>query len=164
MSWRVIYRPGMRAYWLPFSAGLMLTVSAFLPWVTLGNDSVAGFPDAAGLWVAGLGLIAAILAMLSLITRKNSRHPLLLVGLAGLGITLLSWRIVPRTVENRVLIRSQAEAIVEHRPVSDLPKASAGVGIYLGLVASSLITAFGLTIIVKRASAAYAVTDPNDDV
>ena len=164
MSWRAIFRPGMRAYWLPFAAGIALAVSAFLPWVTVGAESLTGFPDIAALWIVGLGVLASLLAFLSMLTRRNSRHPLLLVGLVALGIDILSWRIAPRTVENQVLVRSQAVAIVEHTPVGETPRASAGVGIYLGLVASALLTAFGLTIVVKRASTAYAVVDPNDDV
>jgi hypothetical protein len=82
----------MRAYWLPFGAGLFLVASAFLPWVTMGDESVMGFPDMAALWIVGLGLLASILATLSMITRRNSRHPLLLVGLVALGIDVLSWR------------------------------------------------------------------------
>src|SRR5690606_967424 len=121
-----------------------------------------GFPDVAALWVIGLGLLAAVLATLSMITRKNSRHPLLLVGLMALGVTGLSWRIAPRTVENRALVRAQAEAIVEHRAMGAAPDAVAGAGIYCGLAASAAITAFGLTIVVKRASVAYKVDDPND--
>ena len=35
----------------------------------------------------GLGILAAVLALLSVVTRKNSRHPLLLVGLAAFGRT-----------------------------------------------------------------------------
>jgi hypothetical protein len=77
---------------------------------------------------------------------------------------VLSWRIVPQTVEERARIRSQAEAIVEHRAVNESPHARAGPGIYVGLVASAIITAFGMTIVVKRASSAYVVVDPNDDV
>ena len=65
-------------------------MSAFLPWVIVGSVSMAGVPDVAALWVAGLGALAAVLAMLSLITRRNSRHPLLIIGLFALGISYLS--------------------------------------------------------------------------
>jgi hypothetical protein len=99
-----------------------------------------------------------------MITRKNSRHPLFLVGLIALGISILSWRIVPNAIQERVQIRSQAVAIVEHKPVGEAPVASVGPGIYLALLASGIITAFGLTIVVKRVSTAYVVVDPNDDV
>jgi hypothetical protein len=130
----------------------------------VGDVTLAGFPDTIALWVIGLGVTAVLLATLSLITRKNSRHPLLLVGLIALGIMFLSWRIMPRTIGDRALTRSQALAIVEDRPLGAPPIVFAGSGIYLGLAASAVIVGFGLTIVVKRASRTYAVTDVNDDV
>jgi hypothetical protein len=159
-----IFRPGMRAYFIPFVAGIVLAVSAFLPWVIVGEVSLNGVPDVWALWVAGLGALAAVLAMLSLITRRNSRHPLLIVGLCALGILFLSWRIMPRTAGERALTISQAFAIVENTPMATAPDAAVGVGIYLGLVASVVLVGFGLTIVVKRASTAYVVTSADDDV
>lgn len=159
-----MFRPGMRAYLVPLAAGVALAASAFMPWVIVSDVSLVGFPDLPALWVLGLGLLAAVLATLSLITRKNSRHPLLVVGLAALGVTFLSFRILPRMIEDRALIRSQAVAIVEHRPMGEAPDAVAGPGLYVGLAASCVIVGFGLTIVVKRASQPYAVADPNDDV
>ena len=164
MTLPAMFRPGMRAYLIPLVAGVILAASAFLPWVIVGEITLRGFPDTMALWTVGLGAAAAVLAMLSLITRKNSRHPLLLVGLIALGIMFLSWRIVPRTVADRALTRSQAVAIVENRPLEEAPAAFVGSGIYLGLVASTVIVAFGLTIVVKRASQAYVLVDPDDDV
>src|SRR6476660_1265112 len=79
MQLGAIFRPGMRAYFVPLFAGLVLFVSAFLPWVIVGGFERRGIPDLWALWVAGLGLLAATLAFLSLLTRKNSRHPLLVV-------------------------------------------------------------------------------------
>jgi hypothetical protein len=108
--------------------------------------------------------VASVLAALSLITRKNSRHPLLLVGLVALGIMFLSWQILPKTIGDRALTRSQAIAIVEDRPLGDPPVTLVGSGIYLGLAASVVLVGFGLTIVVKRASQTYALTDPDDDV
>lgn len=153
----------MRAYFIPFAAGVGLAVSAFLPWVIVGDVALRGFPDVAGLWIAGLGGLAAVLAMLSLITRKNSRHPLLIVGLVALGIMFLSWRIMPRSAGERALTVAQAFAIVEDRPPSNAPIAL-GKGMYLGLAASTVLVAFGLTIVIKRAAQPYAVADPDDDV
>jgi hypothetical protein len=164
MSWRALLRPGMRAYFVPLVAGLALAISAFLPWVIVGADSLRGFPDTAALWIAGLGVAAAVLAALSLITRKNSRHPLLLVGLTALGILFLAWRIMPQTVADRALVHEQAVAIVEDRPAGKAPPVAAGTGIYLGLAASIVIVAFGMTIVLRRASTPYVVSDPNDDV
>jgi hypothetical protein len=159
-----IFSPGMRAYFIPFVAGLVLAVSAFLPWVIVGEQSLAGIPDVWALWVAGLGALAAVLAMLSLITRKNSRHPLLVVGLFALGIMVLSWRIMPRTAGERALTISQAFAIVENTPMASAPTAAVGVGIYLGLVSSSVLVGFGLTIVVRRVRTPYVVASPDDDV
>ena len=160
----VIFRPGMRAYFVPLVAGVVLTVSAFLPWVILGEASISGVPDVEALWVAGLGALAAVLALLSLVTRKNSRHPLLIIGLFALGITFLSLRIMPRTAGERASTMAQAFAIVDDMPVSAAPVPVVGIGIYLGLAASCALVAFGLTIVVKRASQPYIVAPPDDDV
>jgi hypothetical protein len=109
-----IFRPGMRAYFIPLVAGILLSVSAFLPWVIVGNVALAGVPDVEALWIAGLGALAAVLAMLSLVTRKNSRHPLLLIGMVAFGIMFLSWRIMPSSMNRRVQSRAQAFAIVQN--------------------------------------------------
>jgi hypothetical protein len=159
-----IFRPGMRAYFVPLGAGIVLSVSAFLPWVHVGGVPMRGVPDIPGLWIAGLGAAAALLALLSLITRKNSRHPLLLVGLIAFGILFLSWRILPRSARDRARTISQAFAIVENRPMDDGPGAEVGSGIYLGLVASAIIAAFGMTIVVRRVQTPYTVVSADDDV
>ena len=159
-----IFRPGMRAYFVPLIAGIVLAASAFLPWVSVGGVSMPGVPDVEALWVAGLGALAALLAMLSLVTRKNSRHPLLIIGLFALGITFLSWRIVPRTAGERASTIAQAFAIVENTPMKAAPVADVGIGIYLGLAASCVLVAFGMTIVVRRAAQPYVVVSPDDDV
>ena len=159
-----IFRPGMRAYFVPLVAGIVLAVSAFLPWVIVGNVSIAGVPDVEALWVAGLGALAAVLALLSLVTRKNSRHPLLIVGLFALGITFLSWQIMPRAAGERAKTMAQAFAIVDDLPAAAAAEAVVGIGIYLGMAASFALVAFGLTIVVTRASQVYVVAPPDDDV
>jgi len=159
-----IFRPGMRGYFIPFTAGVVLTISAFLPWVIVGEQSLAGVPDVWAIWVAGLGGLAAVLAMLSLITRKNSRHPLLVIGLCALGIMFLAWRILPRTAGERAQTISQAFAIVENTPMTSTPDAAVGVGIYVGLVSSLVLVLFGLSIVVKRATTPYVIATPDDDV
>ena len=159
-----MFRPGMRAYLVPLVAGVTLAASAFLPWVIVNEVRLTGFPDTAALWIAGLGVVAAVLATLSMITRKNSRHPLLLVGLVALGIVFLSWRITPRAVTTRALTRSQAVAIVENRPLGEAPHVSVGSGIYVGLIASVILVGFGLTIVIKQVSTPYVPTDTDDDV
>jgi hypothetical protein len=164
MSVRGMFRPGMRAYLIPLVAGVVLAGSAFLPWVTLGDVSLAGFPDTLALWILALGALASILSTLSLITRKNSRHPLLVVGLAALGILILSWRVVPLSIGDRALTVTQAIAIVNETPAVTPPEALAGIGIYLGLLASVAIAGFGFTIVVKRVARPYVLVDPDDDV
>jgi hypothetical protein len=159
-----VLRPGMRGYLVPLLAGVALFISAFLPWVIVGDVSLKGVPDMAALWVAGLGALAAVLATLSLITRRNSRHPLLIIGLVALGIMFLSWRIMPRSAGERALTVSQAFSIVEGTPIGAAPVAFAGSGIYVGLAASVVLVGFGLTIVIRRASTAYAVAAPDDDV
>lgn len=159
-----MFRPGMRGYFVPFVAGIALIASAFLPWVVVGGVSMRGVPDVLALWVIGLGAMAAILAILSLITRKNSRHPLLIVGLMALGILFLSWRILPRTAGERALTISQAFAIVDNTEMKDAPPALVGAGIYLGLLAACVLVAFGMTIVIRRVSQPYTVPAPDDDV
>ena len=159
-----MFRPGMRVYIVPLVAGIALTASAFLPWVIVGDVRLAGFPDGVALWIVGLGVATVLLATLSLATRRNSRHPLLLVGLVALGLMLLSWRIMPQTIGSRARTRSQAIAIVERLPMPTTPEVLVGFGMYLGLAASGVIVAFGLTIVIKRVRQPYAVADPDDDV
>jgi hypothetical protein len=159
-----MFRPGMRAYIVPLVAGVVLAVSAFLPWVRVGDVSLRGVPDTTALWIVALGVLATVLAALSLITRKNSRHPLLLIGLVALGLMFLSWQLAPTAVAERVLTRSQALAIVEGRPFTGGPAAVVGEGIYLGLIAASAIVGFGLTIVVKRVARPYVVESQDDDV
>ena len=164
MSVAGLFRPGMRTYFIPLAAGVALSASAFLPWVVVGEVSLRGVPDVAALWIVGLGALAAVLATLSLVTSKNSRHPLLVVGLASCGVMLLSWRIMPRLAGERALTVSQAFAIVEDRPLSAAPEAIAGSGMYLGFAAAAVLVGFGLTIVIKRTQRPYVIAEQDDDV
>jgi hypothetical protein len=89
---------------------------------------------------------------------------LFVIGLAALGIMFLSWQILPPTVERRALVAAQAHAIVEEQPMTERPEAFVGSGIYLGLMASTIIALFGLTIVVRRAAAVYSIPESDDDV
>ena len=152
----------MRAYYLPLSAGVVLVGSAFFPWVMLGEVSFGGVPSFSAIWILVLGLVTILLAVLSLITRKNSRHPLLLVGLLALGIQFLSWQWLEHSVSEQAWATAEAAAIVEgHDAVRPAPTRF-GIGIYLGLVASIVIVGFGLTIVFKQAAVSYI--PPDDDV
>ena len=166
MNVQGMFRPGMRGYLVPLVAGVVLSVSAFLPWVIIGEVSRPGVPDMWAVWIAALGVVASVLAALSMITRKNSRHPLLVVGLMALGITFLAWRIVPPAAEQGAQTWAQAVAIAEGASAVTAPDARAipGSGIYIGLAAATVLVGFGLTIVVKRVAQPYSVPDPDDDV
>jgi uncharacterized iron-regulated membrane protein len=143
----------MRAYYIPAAAGVLLIVSAFLPWMTVGDVPLGGVPDTAGWWVVGLGGLAVLLAGLSIWTRKNSRHPLLLVGLMAFAILFLGYQWMARAVRNSMW--AQAQAV-------EPPAAVVGPGIYLGVVGSIILVGFGLTIVFKRVPSAYAVAEDDD--
>lgn len=146
----------MRAYYIPATAGVLLIASAFLPWIIVGGVSLGGVPDPAGWWIFGLGVTAVLLSGLSLWTRKNSRHPLLLVGLTAIAIQFLGYQWISRTARDSVWAQSQARAIVDGVPAGAPPEAFVGLGIYLGITAAAILLLFGLTIVLKRAPRAYA--------
>jgi hypothetical protein len=152
----------MRAYFVPLAAGGVLVVSAFLPSVVHGGTRVGGLPSVSAFWILGLGVAAMLLASLSVVTRKNSRHPLLLVGLASLAIEFLGWQWLRRAVAEQAWASSQAAAIVAGGTAPAPGVTTAGSGVYAGVAASIVIVLFGLTIVIKKAGSAYAV--PEDDV
>lgn len=156
-----VMRHSMRAYYLPLVAGGGLAVSAFLPWLNMGDQALGGVPEVAGLWVLGLGVLAITLAMASVVTRKNSRHPLLLVGLAAFAILLLGEQLMERAVVEQAWARAQARAIVQGGTAATVPEPTMAAGTYVGLVAAGVITLFGLTIVVRRVPQVYA--EPEDD-
>ncbi len=152
----------MRGYYLPLAAGLVLSASAFLPRITLGDVVAGRVPDPAAFGILGLGLVAVLLASLSLYTRKNSRHPLLLVGLIALGLEFLSWQVLRESLTEQAWATAQAAAIVEGDAAAIEPGAARlGLGLILGGLASIVIAGFGLTIVFKQAVQPYAA--PVDD-
>lgn len=153
----------MRAYYLPLACGVALAASAFMPWMRMGDLGLGGVPSFAGLWVLGLGVLAVALAAASVLTRRNSRHPLLLVGLAAFAILWLGERFLERSAADRLWAQAQAQAIVQGTAAADVPLPSMGIGAYLGLTASALIAVFGLTIVVRQAAQPYAEPEDDDD-
>lgn len=151
----------MRTYYVAMAAGAMLVVSAFLPWLFVGEAGVGGVPEMAAIWILGLGLLAMVLASLSIYTRKNSRHPLLIVGLSALGILFLAYQWMERSAREHAWARSQAIAIVDRVEAPPPPATAVGAGLYLGLGAAVVLVLFGLTIVVRRVSTPYA--PPEDD-
>ncbi len=152
----------MRAYYMPLGSGAALTTSAFMPWMLMGEQELGGVPDIAGLWVLGLGILAVVLAALSVMTRKNSRHPLLLVGLAALAIVLLTEQLMERSAADQAWARSEAKAIVRGGSAEAQPSPTMAPGGYLALAAATVITVFGLTMVVRRVASPYAVPDDDD--
>ncbi len=152
----------MRAYYIPAAAGVALIVSAFLPWMRIGDVSLGGVPETAGVWILGLGLLAVLLAGLSIWTRKNSRHPLLLVGLAAFAIMFLGYQWMSRTVRDAAWAQARASEIVNGVPAGAPADATVGLGIYLGTLAAITLVLFGLTIVIKRVPSAYAVPEDDD--
>ena len=152
----------MRSYYLAAAAGVLLIVSSFLPWMFLGTESIGGVPEPAGLWILALGVIAVLLAGLSIWTRKNSRHPLLLVGLVSFAIMFLGYQWMSRAARDTAWARVHARAIVEGIPAGEIPATSVGLGIYLGVAAAVVLVAFGLTIVIKKVPGPYARSDDDD--
>lgn len=157
-----IVRHPMRAYYWPIAAGVLLGSSAFMPWIAVGEQRFGGVPDLAGLWILALAALAVILAWLSLVTRKNSRHPLLLVGLFAFGVLILAEQLMERTAVQQGWATSQARAIVEGGRAPPAAEPIMAPGAYLGLAAASMITIFGLTVVVKRAPQIYAEAEDDD--
>ena len=116
----------MRGYYVPLSAGMILILSAFLPWMFLGETRVGGVPDPAGFWVLGLGVLAVTLAVASLWTRKNSRHPLLVVGLAAFAVTFLGYQWLSRSVRETAWARDRKSTRLNssHHTTSRMPSSA----------------------------------------
>ncbi len=156
-------RHSMRAYYLPICAGCFLAGSAFMPWILIGDNALGGVPNISGFWVLALAIVVVVLASLSVITRKNSRHPLLVVGLAAFAIVLLSEQWMQRAAVDQIWAQEQAVAIVQGEQAEiEIPVTSMAGGGYLALVSSAIIILFGLTIVVRKAPSLYAVSE-NDD-
>lgn len=153
----------MRAYYVPLIAGIVLSVSTFMPWMVVGEEGLGGVPTISALWVLGLAMVTVLLATLSVITRKNSRHPLLVVGLVALGLILVSGQWMEREAADRIWAQTQALAIVQGGETTvAMIDPTMALGGYLALAAATAIVLFGMTIIIKRAPTAYVVGEDDD--
>ncbi len=159
---RGVARHPMRAYYWPIAAAALLAASAFMPWISVGTRQFGGVPDLAGLWVLACALLAVVLAGLSIVTRKNSRHPLLLVGLCAFGILFLAEQLMQRSAAQQGWSTSQARAIVEGGPAQPTPEPTVAPGAYVGLAAATAISLFGLTVVFKRAPRMQAEATDDD--
>ena len=100
-------------------------------------------------------------ATLSLITRKNSRHPLLLIGLIAFGILFVGQQFLERAATEEAWVIAQATEIIAGRQLTEPQVLLTGIGAYVGFAASAALTLFGLTIVVRRVTASYP--EPEDD-
>ncbi|MBH17467.1 MAG: hypothetical protein CL488_04550 [Acidobacteria bacterium] len=158
---RAVKTDVMRGYYVAISAGVGLVVSAFFPWLYVGERTLGGVPGIAGFWILGLGVLAMVLATLSLITRKNSRHPLLLIGLTAFGILFVGQQFLERVATEEAWAIAQATEIIAGRPLTEPQVPLTGIGAYVGLAASAVLILFGLTIVMRRVTDSYP--EPEDD-
>jgi hypothetical protein len=133
-----------RPFLLSLLGSVLVAGSAFLPWLRIGDIGLAGVPDPAGLFVLGLGLLGLLLSAVSLLTPRDSRQALVLIGLAGLTTLLVVWQTGPTTVADRALARAQAVALVDNLPVEPVPPITVGAGLLLGLIGAATVAGVGL--------------------
>ncbi|MFN7984867.1 MAG: hypothetical protein U0Q11_23740 [Vicinamibacterales bacterium] len=135
---------------LPLVASLALAASAFLPWLRLGDVGLAGVPDPAGFFVLALGVLGAVLSLMRLFARRDTRRWLMLIGLAGLTVLIVVWRTGPVTIADRAQAHAEAIALVDNVPMTPVPAVHLGIGLMLGLVSSAAVLAAGLNGIIRR--------------
>jgi hypothetical protein len=133
-----------RPFLLSLLGSALVAGSAFLPWLRIGDIGLAGVPDPAGFFVLGLGLLGLLLSAVSLLTPRDSRQALVLIGLAGLTTLLVVWQTGPATVADRALARAQAVALVDNLPVEPVPPITVGAGLLLGLLGAATVAGVGL--------------------
>lgn len=134
-----------RPYILALIASGALAAAAFLPWLRLGEIGLPGIPDPAGFFVLGLSGVGLLLSLAGILTRRHTRHVLVLVGLAGLTTLVVVWVTGPSTIADRAQARAEALALVDNVAVQPVPPVRIGAGLVLGLAASAAIAAVGLT-------------------
>jgi hypothetical protein len=134
-----------RLYIVALIASAALGAASFLPWLRIADIGLAGVPDPAGYFVLGLSGVGLMLALGGILTPRNPRHGLVLVGLAGLTTLVVVWLTGPSTIADRAQARAEALALVDNVAVQPVPPVTIGAGLVLGLVASAAIAAVGLT-------------------
>ena len=135
----------MRSPLLPLVGSVALTASAFLPWIRLGAVGLAGIPDPTGYFVLVLGVVGVLLSVVRVLTRRDTRQWLMLVGLAALTALVVVWQTGPRTVADRAQAHAEAVALVDNVPLLPVPSVSLGYGLVFGLLGAAVLTIAGLT-------------------
>jgi hypothetical protein len=129
---------------LSLAGGLAIVVSAFLPWLRVGDVTIAGTPDPAGYFVLALGVASVIASLASSSARKAFPFLMMLAGIAAITTLAVVWRNGPGTVGDRALARAEALALVDNVPMEAPPPVGVGAGVFLGIGGGVVVTTAGL--------------------
>lgn len=132
-----------RSHYLALVGSVALAAATFLPWLRLGEVGLAGIPDPAGFFVLALGVVGLLLSLVSILTRRDMRPGLVLVGLAGLTTLAVVWLTGPATIADRAQARAEAVALVDNVPAQPVPPVGVGFGLIVGIAAAAAIGAAG---------------------
>ena len=135
---------------LILGAALLVGVSPFLPWLSVGNVGVPGIPDPAGWFVAVLGLVSLILVMPVVRRKWNTRPWIALAGLAATATLVVVMTAGARTVADRAQARAEAMALVDNVPMAPVPPVRTGAGLWVGLLGAVSLAAAGLAGVWRR--------------
>jgi hypothetical protein len=137
-------RAARRLDLLSLGGSAALAISAFLPWLRLGDIGLRGVPDPAGFFVLGVGTLGVLLAVVSLLTTRQTGQVQVLVGFAGLTTLGVVWLTGPATIAARALARAEAVSLVDNVALQPPPAVGIGVGLLLGLSAALIVAAAGV--------------------
>lgn len=139
--------PGLRGRTplIGLAGSIVLAVVPFLPWLRLGEVGVTGMPDPAGFFVLALGTVGCALAAVDVISARDMRQWLFLVGLAALTALVVVWWTGPDTIADRALARAQALAIVDKVSFQPPPPVRVGLGLVVGIAAAVVVLVVGAT-------------------
>jgi hypothetical protein len=126
---------------MSLAGGAALIVSPFLPWLRIGDVALAGIPDPAGFFVLALGIVAVVMSLASIATRRKAPYALLLVGVAACTTLMVVWRTGPATVARRALARAEAVSLVDNVPMVRVPPVGVAAGLYVGIAGSLAVAA-----------------------
>jgi hypothetical protein len=135
----------VRAYLLSLVGSVGLVAAAFLPWLRIGQVGLAGVPDPAGFFVAGLGVAGIVLSLVALRGLRSMANALFLVGLAAVTALAVVWWNGPAVVSERAHLRAQAVALVDEVALQQVPPVTVGSGLFVGVASALLVIAAGLS-------------------
>jgi hypothetical protein len=133
-----------RHYLASLLGSIAMSASAFLPWLRIGEVGLPGIPDPAGYFLLGLGALGVLLSALALVSGRNTKYGLVLVGLAGVTTLVVVWYSGAATIADRAQARAEAVAIVDNVPVTPVPPVHTAFGLILGLAGAASAAGVGL--------------------